>query len=80
MLLSRMRALVRRSPDAVKQQRYRRRRANGARIFRIEADHDALVMALLASGRLSEREALDHARVERELTGVLNEWAARWRD
>jgi hypothetical protein len=50
-----------RSPDAVRSARYRHRRDNGLRIFRLEADRDALITALLASGRLSECDPLDHA-------------------
>jgi hypothetical protein len=57
-----------RSPDAVRSARYRHRRDKGLRIFRLEADRAALITALLASGCLSERDALDHARVERALT------------
>jgi hypothetical protein len=59
---------ARRSPDAIRSARYRARRQNGHAVFHVEADRDALIIALLASGRLTEAQALDHARVERELT------------
>jgi hypothetical protein len=81
MLLLPMLARARRkTPDAIRSARYRARRHNGHAIFRLELDRDALIMALLVSGRLTEAQALDHARVERELAGVLAEWAARWRE
>jgi hypothetical protein len=67
-----------RTPAAVRQARLRRRRHNGRAIFRLECDRDPLVLALILSKRLSEADALDHARVERELAGVLQEWAKRW--
>jgi hypothetical protein len=70
----------RRSPDAIRSARYRARQHNGVRIFRLEADHDKLVTALLESGRLTEVQALSHARVEKELAAVLTAWAKRWRD
>jgi hypothetical protein len=76
----RMLPRARRSLDAIKQQRYRRRRANGTRIFRIEADHDALVTALIETGRISEQAALDRSQVERALAAVLHDFAVRWRE
>jgi hypothetical protein len=47
-----MPALAHRSPEAVRQARHRQRQRDGRAIFHVEADHDALVLALLESGRL----------------------------
>ena len=46
-------------------------------MFRVRVRHPVME-ALLASGRLSDAEGLDRARVEREIAEVLAEWAARW--
>src|SRR5262245_7690676 len=57
---------------------WRERQRNGHAIFKSEADHDAIVVALIEAGRIDERAALDHRAVEAALAAVLQEWAARW--
>jgi hypothetical protein len=69
----------RKTPDAIRSARYRARRHNGRAVFHVEADRNKLVTALIVSDRLSERAALDHARVEAALAGILIEWASRWK-
>jgi hypothetical protein len=69
----------RRRRHAGHQARVRERARNGKAIFRLEANHDLLVLALLESRRLTEAEALDRSRVEAELARVLEQWAARWK-
>jgi hypothetical protein len=68
-----------RSKDAVRAARARQRRRNGCAVYRIEIDRDALVLGMILSGRLDERAALDHAKVETAAASVLKEWAVRWK-
>ena len=62
---------------AERQRRRRARQRHGLVCVRLELEHDAVVEALLRSGRLSEEAAHD-AVVERAMAGVLDEWAKRW--
>jgi hypothetical protein len=57
----------------VRQQRARQRQRDGLRIFRLECQHDQLVLALIESQRITERDALDHANVERAAAQVITE-------
>ena len=66
------------SRAADRQRRARERRKRGLACFKIEAEHDALVEAAIRAGILTEDEALHPRAVERALTAVLQEWAARW--
>ena len=70
-----------RSPAARRQARVRARRRNGVHVYRLElADRsvEGLLAMMIASGRLSEREALQHQRVEAELARLLQEQGERW--
>jgi hypothetical protein len=70
-----------RTSAARRQARVRQRRREGVHIYRLPL-RDICVEGLLdmmrASGRLSEREALDHHRVEAELARLLEEQGERW--
>jgi hypothetical protein len=77
--------MLARTPAALKkrhaghQARLRQRQRNGRAVFRLEANHDLLVLALLESRRLTEGEALERERVEAALAAVLEQWARRWK-
>jgi hypothetical protein len=67
-----------RSDRAKKQRNYRRRQANGLAVLRIAVKHHELVAALISAGRMSDTEALDRGRVERQVSRLLEEWRATW--
>jgi hypothetical protein len=69
---------VRLTDERDRQRRYRARRKAGKVCFSIAAPENQLIEALLRTSRLTEEEALDHARVEAALADVLVDWAARW--
>ena len=60
-----------------RQRRYRRRQRQGIAVYRVAAG-DRVIDALIAAGRLSEREAGDRDRIDAELSAVAAEWADRW--
>ena len=62
--------------DAIRKARFRSRERAGRSVFRIEANHDLVVEALISTGRLTPAETLDRDRVEHELSLVLQEWAS----
>jgi hypothetical protein len=68
-----------RRSSAARKRRARERERNGRAIFKVECDHDAVVLALLETGRISEQAALDRREVERALAVVLHDFAVRWR-
>jgi hypothetical protein len=57
-----------------RQHRYRLRRKEGRQILRIEVERDAVLNALLTSGRLS-RKPTHREPIERELSLVVKQWA-----
>jgi hypothetical protein len=59
--------------------RYRQRLRDGVRVLRVPVHEARLIEALLRSRRLSEDEALDPVRVQREVAGIVVDWIARWR-
>jgi hypothetical protein len=63
---------------AVRARRYRDRRRAGRISLRIDVLETAVIEALIASGRLTEGEALRRASIERELAQVVADWAQRW--
>lgn len=67
-------------PATLRKRAERARRKAGEVAYRVTVPEYAVLNALLASGRLSECEALRRRSVERELAAVLAEWAARWKD
>jgi hypothetical protein len=61
--------------------RARVRRKNGARCYTIEIPDpvaEGVINALIATEKLTEAEACDHARVQAELGRMLCDWAQRW--
>jgi hypothetical protein len=70
-----------RTPAATRQARVRQRRKVGQHVYRLELRDlavEGLIEMMLATGRLTERDALDHARVELELARLLEEQGATW--
>jgi hypothetical protein len=61
-----------------RQRKARWRRRNGLVQYRIDADEHALAEALIASGRLTEAEALHPDMVRRELSALVVDFIARW--
>ena len=71
----------RRSPAARRQARVRERRRNGQHVYKLvisDSSVGGLVTQMVATGQLTETEALDHQRVEAELARLLEEQGARW--
>src|SRR5262245_36407986 len=60
-----------------RQARWRERQRNGHAIFKIGADHDAIVLGLIESGRISEADSLDRRHAERAISTVLEDFARR---
>lgn len=61
--------------------RSRARRKNGMHCYTVEiSDHiaEGVINALVATEKLTEAEASDHARVQAELSRMLCDWAQRW--
>jgi hypothetical protein len=72
--------MLARSPSADRKRRYRARQRRGRVVVGVEVDRDAVLLALLASGRLGEAEALQPDQVAAALGDVIEQWARRWRD
>ena len=63
---------------ALKQRRYRERQREPVRaVYRIEAEQDRLIEALIASDRLSENEAWRRDLVELAVSQLVDEWIRR---
>src|SRR5262245_54668505 len=63
--------------------RAHQRRRDGVRVWTLELPDqaaEAMITALIASGRLSEREASDRHRVAAELGRQLLWWAEHWHE
>jgi hypothetical protein len=71
--------MLARSPAALKKARYRARQRDGVIVLQIEIGEHALAEAMIESERLSERDALDRAKLVGAVELVLSEWCARWR-
>src|SRR5262245_5434954 len=72
---------VPRSPAARRQARVRARRMNGVHVYQLElADLavEGLIEMMVATGQLTETQALDHQRIEAELARLLEEQGERW--
>lgn len=63
---------------AEKQRRYRQRRATGLQVYKIPVVPDAVITALLETGRISPIDALDRAKVEFAVAQVVADFAKRW--
>jgi hypothetical protein len=68
------------SAAATRARRWRWRRRNGLVPRRIDVDEHALAAALIASGRLTEGEALRPELIERELAALVADFISRWRN
>jgi hypothetical protein len=68
-----------RSKSWAKVKAYRARQRAGLAVLRVTIPQYEVTEFLIASGRLSEAEALDRRRVENAVAEVVVELAARWR-
>jgi len=68
------------SAVAVRQQRFRQRRARGVCVLQVDAEEMLVLGALIASGYLAESEAENPASVSAAVTRVVHEWAMCWVD
>lgn len=68
------------SPAAARARRHRWRRRNGLSPRIVDVNEHALAEALILSSRLSETEALRPELVERELSALIADFIARWRN
>jgi hypothetical protein len=66
------------SSAAVRKRRYRRRRAAGRILLRVEASDYELTLALIKSGYLAEAQSVDRHAVEAATAKVLPDWVERW--
>jgi hypothetical protein len=64
-------------PSPARKSRQRARPRNGERVFKLVANYELIVSGLIGSGRISERDALDHGSVERVLSAMLTNELAR---
>lgn len=70
-----------RTDAARRQARVRQRRKNHQHMYRLELRDrcvEGLIEMMLSAGRLTESDALDHARIEAELARLLEEQGERW--
>jgi hypothetical protein len=58
--------------------RARARQRKGERVFKLVGNYELIVGGLIGSGRISERAALDHGKVEDVLSRMLMEWGKHW--
>lgn len=63
---------------AARNRRSRRRQRQGMIWLGIEATEHPLAEALIASGRLTDAEALDRKRVGAAVEGIVADFIARW--
>jgi hypothetical protein len=47
-------------------------------VLRVEVCENALAAALIASGRVTEAEALIRGELEHQAAAILGEWARQW--
>jgi hypothetical protein len=62
--------------NAVRQARFRDRQREDRAVFRVEVERDALIEALVSSGRLSPAEFLSRDCVENSLSRLIAEWVS----
>jgi hypothetical protein len=61
-----------------RQKNYRRRRRHGAAVLAVEVQFDALVEAMVSSGRLTPEQALSRHEVEQQVSAIVEDWRQRW--
>ena len=67
------------SSAADRQRAYKARRRQGERVLALRREYFPLVEALLVSGRIGEKAALDRNKVSIAAAEVLHDWVERWR-
>jgi hypothetical protein len=58
--------------------RHRARMRRGERVFKLVANYELIVGGLIDAGKISERAALEHRKVEAVLSEWLTDWGRRW--
>ena len=71
--------MLARTPAALKKRRYRKRLRDGAVVLHPEVCEHAFAEALIISGRLDERQALQRDELTRAAASILAEFTQRWR-
>ena len=66
------------SPGAARARRARARHRAGLTVYAVAAHEHQLAEALVRAGRLTDGEALERAKVEKELSRLVDDWANRW--
>jgi hypothetical protein len=66
------------SSHADRQRAYRRRQNDGEAVLPVRTAYNRLCEALIASGRLSEAEALEREAVTAAAAAVLDDFIDRW--
>jgi hypothetical protein len=64
--------------EAVRRRRYRARLKRDVIVLKVEVPRVSYTEALIASGRVSEPEALLREKIEEATTLLLTHWAERW--
>jgi hypothetical protein len=69
------------SANALRLRRARERRRNGLASYRLDIPTDAFLDSLVASHRLTERQAqeLRQPQIQRELAAVIRDFVDRWK-
>jgi hypothetical protein len=68
------------SSHATRQRAYKTRQRHGEAVLALRCEYFPLVEALLASGRISEADALERGQVESAVAEVVRDWIARWHE
>ena len=76
----RMTPAASRTQAAARARRTRWRRRHGLVSCAVDVNEHDLAEALILSGRLTESEALQPAKVQCELHGLIRDYIARWRN
>jgi hypothetical protein len=61
-----------------KQKTYRKRRACGVAVLKVEVPLYPLISAMITAGRISPERALQRGDVERQAGAILEEWRRQW--
>jgi hypothetical protein len=77
-MLQRTDVRKRRAAVRARKARHRERQKKGERVFKLVGNYDLIVGGLISSGKISERDSLDHRKVERTLSTMLSEWGKHW--
>ena len=66
------------SSPAARKKAYRRRQRTGRIVLLVEVEEHQIAAAMVAAGRLTDRQALCRAEIEREAAAIIAQWACSW--